>query len=277
MKALHNPKIQSTQLLMVFNTSETELLNELLKKLKTEKFISVGTNLNNKVDQMTCKNSCLFVVLPEAKLLSFMTVVYVYLMNTKLSGFSVKNCITKKQSYTKLHNDIKNFSVYISGKCKNTCAKFAESGNKAIALTKTKLETAKSKEIPDIEVSGTVAPYYKEFNVVGGSDLAKLYFVIFCQQFDFYFDKNKLVTSDNVREEMDFYLKENPSSYRSVIVTFLKQCGAPISDDIIKRLNIIIEMISILHGIKYIPFKSGDDIVNPVALREIKNFVIEKH
>lgn len=268
-KACHNSKIQSTQLLISFNTTEHELLNELLKKFKAEKFTSIGTNLNNKVDQMVCKNSCIFVVLPEAKVLAFIYVLYQYLLTKNISSFSVKNCITKSQSYTKLHKDISKFAVYITGKCKNTCAKLGEGSAKAVVALKSNLKAAKVKDYPDIK-PGSTESYFKEFEA-SGSDLEKLYFVIFCQQFDFYFNKNKIVASEQTKKEMEFYIKENGGMIRSVVVSFIRQCGNLATDDAVKRVNAIVEIISILHGINKVSIKSGD--IDPEAVKAVKSLM----
>lgn len=271
-KVVHNPKAPSTQLLLTFKTTEIELLDELLKKFKYEKFISVGANLNNKADQIICKNGCIYAILPEAKVFTFTVVVYKALMTSSLKSAVIKNNLCKNQSYSKLHKDIKSFQMVITGKAKHICTKLQEKG-KPIDAFKTAIQSIEAKDIPDIKIAkpGT---YYQMIDA-SGSDLAKLYFVIFCQQFDFFYvDKNKILVSEATYAEMKNFIAVNGDSARGLIVNFYKQCGGALTDKLtVKRINVILSMIAELHGISSVPVKEGTWTIDTKALAEMKHML----
>ena len=270
-KAIHNPKVQSTQMLIEFTTTETELLNLLLNKYKTEKFISVGTNMSNKVDYMLCKNCCVYAVMPEAKALAFIVFTYAYLMTATLSA-AAGSRVTKKQSYTKLHKDITKFDVLITGKCKNTCAKL-EDKLPAVTAMKTKLSAVKAKDAADVTPGKPDENGYQEY-AISCSNLAKLYFAIFCQQFDFYFDKNKIVMNNAMKILMKEYIRENGSSIKTQLGAFYRQCGALTSKEVIARMNMVINMMSTLHGITAVTISSAKDAsVDAEAVKDVKTLI----
>ena len=93
----HVPKLTSTRLFIKFESSEDQLLNELLRKFKNEKFMDIGSNPNNKVDAMSVNNGCIFVVLPEARIMSFIQVIHKYMLVERISALTAKTCLTKSR------------------------------------------------------------------------------------------------------------------------------------------------------------------------------------
>ena len=220
----HVAKVASTQLFIKFDTSEKMLLDELLHRFKNEKFMDVGTNPNNKVDAMTVNNNCIFAVLPEAKIFSFLQVVHKYLLTASISAASIKSCITKNQSYSKLHSDIKNgYDCIVTGKCKNFTLKL-HNKSPAISTFTSKMKAIVAKKMEDIKVTKAAEPFYKSY-ACSGSDMAKLYFAIFCSQYEFVFSGNNIVTDERTYEMLKQHIREYGGVSQGLIKAFLSQCG----------------------------------------------------
>lgn len=265
----HNPKAYIAYILVKFKSTEDELLAELLRKFKNEKFVGFGTNLNNKCQMMKSNVDSIYATIPEGKVLQFVSTLYRYLMTSDISSTAVASCLTKNQSYNKLHNDLKNgFTLYITGKCKNLSNKFTEK-NKAIKNFSVVLGATTPKKREDIKVNkDKVKPYYEEFKASGNA-LTKLYFCIFYQEFDFHFSKsgNEVWINKEVSELMKYHMKENKKLVQGYVKAYLNQLGKlatkPSANDkgsakmkaknelTMKNINMLLEMLSEFYCLKF--------------------------
>ena len=260
----HVMKVASTQLFLKFDTSEDMLLNELLHRFKNEKFIDIGSNPNNKVDSMSVNNCCLFVVLPEAKIMSFLQVVHKYLLTASISAATIRNCITKNQSYKKLHSDIlEGYSCIVTGKCKVFTLKL-HNKHPSIKSFGDKMAAIKPKAMDDIKVTKEIEPFYKSYDC-SGDDMAKLYFAIFCSQFEFVFKGSKIITDAHTYECLKSHMREYGGVAQGFIKAFLGQCGKkltkPAANDrggakmkekneiALYNLNLMIKIVCHMYGI----------------------------
>lgn len=284
----HVAKVASTQLFIKFKTTESQLLDELLHKFKNEKFMDVGTNPNNKVDAMTVNNNCVFAVLPEAKIMSFIQVLHKYLLVGKISSISVKNCLNKSQSYKRLHDDIKSgYDCIVTGKCKNFTLKL-HNNHPSIKAFGSKIAAIESKDMPDIVIKKASEPYYKSFDC-HGSDMAKLYFAIFCSQFEFIFKGTKIITDDHTYESMKWHIKEYGGVAQGFIKSFLNQCGKkltkPAANDTggskmkekneiaLYNLNVMIRIICEMFGLGVKTLTMASWELDKTALAEMKKII----
>ena len=129
----HNKKAKNAQILIEFNSSESELLDELLIRFKSEKVFEVGTNANNAIVNCWTSNNSIYLVVPDTYILKVTALVYMYMLASKISAVAARDCISKEQSYKKLHTDIqKGFKRTITGKCMSLYRKI-EAKDKSIA------------------------------------------------------------------------------------------------------------------------------------------------
>lgn len=285
-RTAHNAKVQTAQVFIQFNTSENELINELLRKYESEKFVAIGTNPNSKLEYYKANNGCCFAVMPESKVLNFIATIYKYLMTTTLSAVSVKNCLTKKASYNKLHADIaKGFNVIVTGKCKALTNKLSSHLPVIDSLSKN-MAAIKAKAVADIDAK---AEAYMKPHDISGSNLAKLYLVIFAQRFNFVINGNKLYCDDGTWSELVFFIKEHAPVAGGVIKSYLKQAGAKKtkasandangskmkeSNDIaLKNLNTIIEITCRLYALPIITLTLSTWELDKTALAEMKKML----
>ena len=285
-KTSHNSKVQTAQVFIQFNTTEHELINELLRKYESEKFVAIGSNPNNKLEYYKANNDCCFAVMPESKVFNFIATIYKYLLTTTLSAASIKNCLTKKASYNKLHADVsKGFEVIVTGKCKALTNKLASKLPVIDALAKN-MSSIKPKAVADIDAH---AEAWMKPHDIAGSKLAKLYLVIFAQRFNFVINGNKLYCDDGTWSELAFFMKEHAPVAGGVIKSYLKQAGAKkskasandtsgskmkASNDIaLKNLNTIIEITCKLYGLPVETLTLASWDLDKAALAEMKKLI----
>lgn len=287
--AVHNPKLPVTHILIKFRTSENNLMDEILRKFLNEKFIGVSVNANNAADYMLAMNNCIYVILPESKVFSFIATLYKYILTTQIKSFTIKNCIIKNQSYRKLHEDVKKgFDIVMTGKCKSTITKIT---GKASGFMKfiDNLNSTLAKGYPDIEIKKAPEPYYKSFDIAPTGDMGKLYFSIFFANFDFTIKGNKLIAGEEVYSAMRNHVKEYGDLVRSNVKSFLTQAGAkrtkPAANDdggvkmkeangralLITNQNI--KILSYLHGLTFKPLTLAEWTVDPAVVAEVKKMI----
>ena len=284
----HVAKVTSTQLFIEFDTTEDMLLNELLHKFKSEKFIDIGTNPNNKADAMTVNNNCLFVVLPEAKIMSFLQVVHKYLLTASISAVTIRNCITKNQSYKKLHSDISSgYNCIVTGKCKNFTLKL-HNKHPSIKSFGDKMAAIPAKAIEDIKITKAPEPYYKSYDC-SGSDMAKLYFAIFCSQYEFVFKGSKIITDEHTHDQLKWHMKEYGGVAQGFIKAFLGQCGKkltkPAANDTggkkmkeknevaLYNLNVMLKIICKMYGLPVKELSMATWAINKDAVADMKKLL----
>lgn len=280
---------------ITIETTEKNLLQELLHQFVVEKSIDIGMNPNNKATNMIAKETSLFVRLPDPKVLNFVLLLFRYLMTMEISGNAKKYCIMKKSSYTKLHDDIKKgMNVIVTGKCFGLINKIS-SKHKQIENFKKAIELAgkAAKKSDDIPANGQ--PDYYKSRKVTLSPMAMLYVAILGQKYDFYFSKDEIVCSDGVWEELCFFFTEMPSKiFNGKVKSWMQQYGRPktvaaandkggekmkkFNADLLESVNMEVELISKLFGIKPQALKSlaGADkaITNEIVSKMKKEFKI---
>lgn len=290
-KIQHNSKAYIAYMLIKFKTSEEELLSELLRKFKNEKFIGMGTNLNNKCQMIKTNINSLYATIPDGKILQFITLLYRYILNMDINNVSISSCLTKNQSYNKLHDDVKKgFDLYITGKCKNLENKFIEK-NKQIKNFSTVLSSTPIKKRDDIKINKDKASSYYSKYKISENYLTKLYFCIFYQEYDFHFsnDGNEIMINQNVAELMNYHMKENKKLVQGYVKAFMTQLGnvatKPSRFDkngeamkkrnkiIIDNINMLIEMVCEFYNLKYNTI--SNIIIEQESLTNLKKIILK--
>lgn len=284
-KTTHNKKVQTSQVLIQFNTTEEELLNELLDKFESEKFVAIGANPNNKMEYYKGNNGCAFAVMPEAKVFNFIATMYKYVLTSVLSASNAK-VLSKNASYSKLHSDImKGFNVFITGKCKALTLKLSTKAP-VVAKLSAGLSAIKPKTVADVKA---VSENMIKPHDISGSKTARLYFVIFCQKFNFKISGNKLYCDDHTWSELIAFMKDYAPVAGGVITSYLKQAGSkktkPSSNDTggakmnesnneaLAALNAIIEVTCILYGLPVETLTLASWQADKTALAEMKKML----
>ena len=281
----HNKKAKNAHILLSFKTSETDLLDELLIRFKTEKVFEIGTNANNAIVNCWTSNQSIYLVVPESNILKVMALVYAYLLASKISTVAAKDCITKDQSYDKLHDDIqKGFEVVITGKCMQVVRKLA-SKDKSITAFITAINGAKIRKFPDAKASKHDEPWFKP-HAIDISNTAKLYMCLFLGRFEFVMNGNNIMTDDMTFASMQHYLAEHGDVAQAHIKAYLGQCGAKRSkpadndpkgekmkaanEEALKNLNLVLSMICKLHALPFNPLTQASWELDKPAVAELK-------
>ena len=284
----HNKKAKNAQILMTFKTSQVDLLDELLIRFKTEKVFEIGTNANNAIVNCWTSNQSIYLVVPESNILKVIALVYSYILASKISSVAAKDCITKDQSYDKLHDDIqKGFEVTITGKCGQILKKF-EKKDKSISAFVACINAAKVRKFPDAKASAHSEEWLKP-HAITGSETAKLYMCLFLGRFEFVMKGNNLVTDDCTYENMKHFIAEHGDVAAAHIKAYLSQCGSkrskPAANDpngvkmkeanavALKNLNIILNMICKLHGLTFKPLTLESWDIDRKAVTEMKKLL----
>lgn len=113
----HNKKFQSVILYVSFSTKQEKLLSILLRKYAAEKCLVCGLNPNNNIYSAIPGKNSIVLFVPENKITQNISLLYNYLMKTKVSALQSK--YIDSYNYSTLAADIKKMSVIITGKCKN--------------------------------------------------------------------------------------------------------------------------------------------------------------
>lgn len=284
-RLIPNPKSQFTQVLVKFTTTESELCRELLCSFVDAKTLDIGLNAKTKIVDAHVNGTGIIATVLESKAFTFVTMLYKHMLTASISAASAK-CLTKNQSYKKLHGDVKKgFKVIVTGKCKvllrkSTVPEFKAKIDKAI-----KAVTPKDKD--DIVVK---KPFegIKTYSF-GGSELAKLYFCIMCAQFEFTVSGNKLTTCESTYADIKHFLRERGGMIGANIKAFLTQAGAkatkPSANDTdgskmktkndvaLKALNAMTEVICEMYGLSFKPFTLATWVFNADAAKEVKSML----
>lgn len=140
--ALHNKKFQCAVVMIKFNTKYTELLSTLLEKYIIEKVLNEGVNMNNSIYSATSGADSILLLVPENKIFNNISLVFMYLMKTKLNA----QCLKKvgNHSYSGLVKDISSFDVTVTGKCKNFIANLSNEGSGKVKNFIKSIEVASS-------------------------------------------------------------------------------------------------------------------------------------
>ena len=256
-----------------FETTEKNLLQEVLDQFVAEKSFEIGMNPNNKATNMIAKETSLFVRLPDPKVLNFIILLFRYIMTAEVNKTCTKYCIMKKSSYSKLHDDVqKGFDVIVTGKCMGLAGKISSKHNQIENFKKAITAAAKTaKKIDDVPANGE--PDYFKTRKISLSPMAKLYLCILGQTHNFYFNKDELTCDDATWMNMCFYFSAYPAKiFNGKMKTWLQQYGRPktspaandtngekmkkFNDDLLASINMEVEAISTLFGIKPIELKS---------------------
>ena len=290
-EAFHNKKAKNAQILMTdFKTTETELLDELFIRFKTEKVFEIGTNANNAIANCWTSNQSIYLVVPESNILKVIALVYNYLLASKISAVAARDCLSKDQSYTKLHADIQNgFTVTVTGKCMQIVRKL-NTDDKSIAAFIKNLNSAKVRSFPDIKtVKKTEREEWIKSHPISASPTATLYMCLFLGKFEFVLRGTQIRTDDCTFMNMKHHLLEHAGVAQAYLKAYLNQCGnkrsKPAANDTdgskmiagnelaLKNLNVIVGMICKLHGFKFTPFTMDTWNIDKAAVAEMKHIL----
>lgn len=283
--AIHNKKFQCAVVYVQFDTKESELLSLLIQKYVSEKVLVNGLNINNNIYNAIPGEQSIAIFCPENKITQNITLLYAYLMKTKLTSQQAKLC--SSGNYKSLASDLKSFKVNITGKCKNFVAALKNEAPK-IERLKESLKGIDAAARDDIKGDGFTR---YETEVEGGDDVM-MYLSIVMGNEPCIIKKSgsnvKVTCLSPMGESRIKGFSTWKDTYQAKIKTFLGQSGSigsPSANDkggerfkekvkdIMKCQNELAFIYSDVRGFKY-SFGSEDELkkVNSEAMAKVRGF-----
>ena len=245
-----------------FTTTEKSLLYNLLTKYIHEKVVFKGANAVNEIYNAIASDNGILLSCSEKKLIPNIINIFSYLSKTKLTSKEAQNLFSNKADYNKLHKDIKNFKVVITGKTRNILKAISNANDKKIEKLIVGLNNVEAKDIEATNVKGGDEPITISYEA---SDKEKFDLAILLEDTPFKFVNDKFVPIDK-HTLCETCTKFNFDYGLSKIKAFFNSCGSPgvpAANDkggkkygekckyILECLNTLTFMISDLHGFKY--------------------------
>lgn len=230
-KATHNKKFQSALLYVEFKTSQDDLLSLLLQKYAAEKRLFAGINMNNGINSVITGQHSILLVVPENKITQNISLLYAYLNKTHLTSQQAKLC--GSGDYKKLSSDIKDFSVIVTGKCKNFIAALKNDATKIVNMIH-QIDNTSPKDRDSIKVDANETSIGKTINLDGLSNLGMLYLSICMEDIPCKITKDKLTFLSSNGEERFKEKMMWKDTFQGKVKSFLTQTGAvgsPSSND----------------------------------------------
>jgi hypothetical protein len=268
---LHNKKFQVAAMLISFSTTQKSLIDLLLQKYIADKELSVvGINPATNLYAACSGNGSIALLCPENKIIQNILGVYNYLCKGKLTTQQAKFC--KDGDYKKLVNDIKNFEVCITGKCKTFTNNLSNETPKIQRLT-----TALGAVIPKERESksGTFDSPKLDIKL---DDIGKLYLGIVASDISFVFKGDSIVfptEKDLCAFQRKWIYKD---TFQSHVKSFIVQSGVLGQDKnknklILECQNVLAYHIGAIKNFKFSFNESTLKGVNGEKLQVIKSLV----
>lgn len=229
-RAVDCKKQALAHVVVAFKSSQDGLLNALLDNFVVDKVIGVGTGSSAHIESAVTRGTgAIYLRLPDKYIFNAIINLYTYLMRTKLQSVAVRAFADKPYSYKKLHDDIRKFSVNISGRCTLTLRKIVEKNPvckrfETIILHMSPNTKAEESETPVLKVPPP--SLVEKFEINSLSATARLYFTIFMMENWFHFDDSgKLYGCAGEHDWFERQLVMYAASANSRVKNFLQQAG----------------------------------------------------
>ena len=266
----YNKKLSNCYVYMKFDTSEKWLLYVLLQKYIHEKVLHYGCNTVNEIIDSTATTNGIMFVCSEKKVLSNIVNTITYLCKTKLAKKELDKVCDQSANYSKLHKDVKNLSVFVTGKTVHLLRALTNSDDKKMDRFSDMLSNIQDKDIETAKCGN------KEINkhTFNGNTREKLDLSVYFGMSPFVFEKDELILLEpcpcNFVTDYDFI--------QSRLKSFLVSCGSPgtpAANDtngskfaakckyILECLNTMTFIVADLHGFSY-KFNDIKEIQNGV-------------
>ena len=285
-QATHNKKFGNALLFINFNTSQKDLLRSLLQKYASEKRLYTGVNMNNGIVSAITGETSILLIVTDNKLTQNISLLYTYLNKSKLTSQQAKLC--RSGNYNTLSNDIKNFDVIITGKCKNfinalknNAPKIDNLKNQIAAVQPKDRENFTTDHVPDESFIG------KTVSLGGLSNEAMLYLSVCVEDVPCKISRDKLtfLSENGLQQFAEKMIWKDV--FQAKVKTFLGQTGAvgsPSANDtggrkykakcetILACENVLAEIFSKLRGFNY-SFSKVEDLkkVNSASIASVKS------
>ena len=257
-----NKRLIGCFMYLKFKTSEKSLLYNLLVKYIHEKVIGFGCNVVNEIYSAKATTNGILISCSEKKIIPNIVNIYAYVMKTKLSSKECKNLCCSQCDYDKLHSDIVNFSVYITGKTRNILKVVQTKTDKKIDKIIQSLDNVEPKQFGKAENKQECEQIKLDYKA---SQKEKMDLALLLEDTPFTFDGDKLVAIDK-HTLCEITLKFNYDYILGKIKNFFNSCGSagsPAANDngqtkfkakcayILESLNMLCFIVSDLHGFSY--------------------------
>jgi hypothetical protein len=252
----------------IFKTKEEILLYQLLNKFIAEKTLICGLNVQNQIAGAYATSNGIVFTVPDNKVYNSIVQLYKYLMTKQLSAPQLK-CVGAG-SYNKLHSDIKNFEVFIVGKCRTSLKALTDNTTKISVFTKamSAIEPVKFDDF-EVNVKGEFYPQLMKVELKGFNDKAKFMFAVCYAGLPFVVDGNMIKLLDATAQEAMAKRGLVKNTFSPRVKAFVSQFGIPSSgsdaktreknNTIVDSVNISAELFGKLYGVEY-RFKNASDV-----------------
>ena len=269
-----------------FETTEKNLLYNILQKYIREKTLFIGTNRINEIYYAYATENGIVINCTERKIFTNIANIISYLSKMVLKSKELERLTVSNANYNKLHKDISNCSVYICGKCPHIIRTLGNAGDKKIERFITMMNGIEFKEIESVEVKNPYVPAEITFN---GDSRGKIDLCVMLDNCAFTFKGDKVVLYDPCAPCDIMKMSEFSTVMQSRLKTFLICCGTPgtpsANDEggkahaikckyILECLNALAFIVSDSHGFKhqYKDIKEIQDGVKTESKAQITTF-----
>lgn len=272
LSAQYNKKISNCFVYMKMKTTEKWLLNVILQKYIHEKVLNYGCNAANEMyNAMATTNGIMFVC-SEKKVFPNVVNTLSYICKTKLSKKELDKVLSNSADYNKLHKDMSDVSVYITGKSIHIIRALSNADDKKMDRLGEMLANIQHKDIETATITTKERPIFK----FDGSTREKLDLSLVLENMPFVFDGNDVVLLDSV---CPCHYNNGYDYAQGKLKSFLVSCGSPGSPAandkdgskhkakckyILECLNAMTFIVSDLHGFSY-KFSNIEDIQKGVS------------
>lgn len=258
-----NKYLCSSFVYIKFETSEKNLLYNLLQKYIKEKTLFVGCNRINEISYSYATDNGIVINCSERKILINIANILSYLCKMNLKSKELERMTASVANYNKLHKDIMKCSVYITGKCPHIIRSLGNAGDKKIERFTTMLNNIEAKEMENNENKN---PYISAEVSFNGDSRGKLDLCVMLENCAFTFKGDKVELYDSYTPSDIMRVSEFSSVMQSRLKTFLICCGTPgtpsANDEggkqhaakckyILECLNALSFIVSDSHGFKH--------------------------
>lgn len=282
-RGVFNKKSSETLVFINYSTKEDRLLYTILEKFIAEKCLDAGFNVNNQMASAFATTNGIVFTVPDNKIFSCIQQVHKYVLTTALNQQQQK--YAGKGSYSRLHSDIRSFSVMFIGKCRLTHRALGNSKDKKIDNFVKGIDAISPKNIDDFDVNN---PYVPETIDCGKmNSAAKMAFSVCYSHIPFVFKDNRIVLLNpfaicQLKDRETF-----KNAFQGKVKSFQAQFGAfgtPAANDtghkkynekcreIVAANDFIANIYSTIHGFSFkYPNQDAIKTVNSDALRDAKS------
>lgn len=260
--AQFNRRMSNCIMYIKFSTSEDKLLYLLLSKYIREKVLINGINPVNDIVNAYCTTKGINIVCVEKRFFNNIINIVSYICKNKLTKREMKLLSANECDYNKLHNDLKNFDVYVTGKVKSVMRVLSNANDNKLDRFITAMNNIVIKQYDTVSNDSVCELQRTSYSQ---NERNKLDFCMFMETEPFVFNGNDVILLDPsvpCRICSNYNIEYVANKTHSMFIS-CGTPGTPAANDtngvkhkakcnyILECLNMLLFMIADIHGFKY--------------------------